>query len=156
MCLDSFLSWKLTSREHVMSTFLSVQGMHHVHFPLSTGHVSSPLTVQGTAILHSLSWLMCIYLSNDDSWVFWDVRVCEWFPACQRIAVPSYSMAGPLKLEPVTKHSITSHNTHILRDSPVRTSNLSDGDILHFITLLSPHALSLPTHCHSVMLKVRT
>jgi len=57
-----------------------------------------------------------------------------------------------LNLQPVTKHSITSHNTHILRDSPVRTSNLSDVDFIYFITLLSPNAFFLPTYCHSVML----
>jgi hypothetical protein len=125
--------------------------MHHVHFPLSTGHMSGPLTVQAqqysTACNDS-----CIF-----TFYWWQlsllgcVSVCKWFPACQRIAMSSHSMAVPLKLQPVMKHSITSHNTHILRDSPVRTSNLSDIVFLNFITLLSPHALSLPTHCHSVM-----
>ena len=91
-------------RAHIMYSFLWVQSMRHVHFllvkgtyhvnfSLTTGHASCTLSSQnrthvrsiystGTAIVHSLSWLMFIYLSNADSWVSWGVRVCEWFPAC--------------------------------------------------------------------------
>jgi hypothetical protein len=145
-----------------MSTFLSVQGTYHVHFPFIIGHVSCPLS------LHYRACIMSTFLSlqgtchvhfppstghsNDSTACHDSVWVAKLFPACQRVAVPLYSMAEPLKKAAVTKHSITSRNTHILSDSPVRTSNLSDVDFLYFITLISPHAMSLPSHCHSVML----